>query len=394
MSFTEGADTVALKNSARTLGEAGRGLNDTRRRIDSTLLELLSAWHGPDARDFQRAWRAECEPALARTAQSVGAMVDLLLANIGEQEQASGGGSSAGGASAIGEGTSRDRRQDGHNAEAMLKFADDAYYTHRTKDLPSGWRRIEDPQELRKLGLSPNELNRTDGFKAGVYTNDEGKYVLAFGGTEGLTDAKGWGTNIEQAAGGYPSQYRDAREVGAKLAAVVGAHNLTATGHSEGGGEAAVVVLATGASAYTFNAAGVNDNIRNELARSHPDNAARVNDLVHNYYVEGEPLTASEQAHLGPSAVGAQYGMPAELDAAARQRIHDAAVGGSLAGMVIGGGTGAISFNPLGVIGGAIAGAMSGYDVGSSATTAIELHNTTGVRSSMDAYLKKLDRKG
>ncbi len=390
MTFTEGADTVALKNSARTLGEAGRGLNDTRRRIDSTLLELLSAWHGPDARDFQRAWRAECEPALARTVQSVGAMVDLLLANIGEQDQASGGGSSAAaGAPWNGEGTTRDRRVDASNASELLRFADDSYHNGSGKNLPTGWHRL-DQAELAKLGISPGELNRRDGFQAAIYTNEEGKYVLAFAGTQDLRD---WGTNIAQGVGGAPPAYLQAARLSSKLGAAVGTDNLVLTGHSQGGGLAATAAMTTGASAYTFNAAGVNSHILDALALRNPDARAHSSSLVHNYYVKGEPLSGFEHLHVGPPAVGTQYEMPAVLDEAARGRIHDAAVKGADAGARIG-----RSSNPLHTPFlpdlAEMAGSKAGYEIGETVQTEIERHVQSGVRSSMDAYLKKLDGKG
>jgi len=126
--------------------------------------------------------------------------------------------------------------------------------------IPDGWRKV-DAEELKKLGIDPSELDTESGMQASVYQNADGKYVLAFRGTElGLTveGAKDVGNDI---LGGTVTSFQvnDAISLSTKLAKAVGRENVDFTGHSLGGELASAAALATGGAAVTFNAAGLSD---------------------------------------------------------------------------------------------------------------------------------------
>ena len=94
-------------------------------------------------------------------------------------------------------------------------------------------------------------------MQASVYQNADGKYVLAFRGTEPNRQAALDIAN--DVAGGVATspQVLDAINVSTKLAKAVGRENVDFTGHSLGGELASAGALATGGKAVTFNAAGL-----------------------------------------------------------------------------------------------------------------------------------------
>jgi hypothetical protein len=140
------------------------------------------------------------------------------------------------------------------HAQKLLPLAEAAY----TDKSPKGYHRAStDPAALKKLGLTPQDLDPKDpksGFKAEVFLPDDknGKPVVSFRGTNVRPDA---GSNLKQLVGKEEDSYNRAMQLAAKLKK--NGVDAEFTGHSLGGGLAAAAARATGKNATTFNASGV-----------------------------------------------------------------------------------------------------------------------------------------
>lgn len=160
---------------------------------------------------------------------------------------------------------------------------------------PAGWSRL-DATRLQAAGIDPSMLeDPSTGFRAGIYTDGSGHYVLAFAGSN---DGKDWLNNLEQGAGFSSQQYLEAKNL-AMAAKVAYGDNLVITGHSLGGGLAALAAAKTGSAAVTFNAAGVHD----DTLRAYGIDPAQVKKdadggQIRAYSVNGEILN-SLQDHRG-----------------------------------------------------------------------------------------------
>lgn len=159
------------------------------------------------------------------------------------------------------------------------------------------WTRLTDEQ-LLEAGIDPSMLENPDtGFRAGIYTDGEGRHVLAFAGSNELQD---WtGPNFQQGVGWSNEQYDQAVEL-AQLADTAFGDSLVITGHSLGGGLAATASLATGNAAVTFNASGVHDNTMERLGLD-PDTAKAdaADGQIRRYNISGDPLTAAQEDTWG-----------------------------------------------------------------------------------------------
>lgn len=143
---------------------------------------------------------------------------------------------------------------------------------------PQGWsavtdadlvdRGVADPQAWREQFLGGGEQTSAQEFKAEVYTDGQGNYVLSYRGTaEGADD---WDNNFTQGTG-FETPDGDKFSVTAANTAVEfervfgdkpdgTSTNLAITGHSQGGGLATVGSLASGVPAVTFDASGIHPN--------------------------------------------------------------------------------------------------------------------------------------
>lgn len=159
------------------------------------------------------------------------------------------------------------------------------------------WTRLNDAQ-LAEAGIDPSMLENPDtGFRAGIYTDGDGNYVLGFAGSNELQD---WtGPNFEQGIGWQNEQYDQAVEL-ARLADEAFGDNLVITGHSLGGGLAATASLATGNAAVTFNASGVHDKTIERLGLD-PDTARADAEAgqIRRYNISGDPLTGAQEDVFG-----------------------------------------------------------------------------------------------
>lgn len=175
----------------------------------------------------------------------------------------------------------------------------------RQEGIP-GWRPMQ-PDELRGVGIDPNQLSSaTNGLKSVIYTDDHGRHVLAFSGTD---EPKDWLTNLRQGLGFEDAQYNQAIAVARQAKAAFG-QDLVITGHSLGGGLAVAAAYAADAPAVTFNASGVHSKT---LDRIGLDRDAVVRDAesgnVRRYAVDNEILTGLQERTpiirgLMPDAIG------------------------------------------------------------------------------------------
>lgn len=167
----------------------------------------------------------------------------------------------------------------------------------------AGWNRLEPVGDHmvdangNTIAIDPSLLeNEGSGFRAAIYQNQDGQYVVAYAGTDPgqMADI---GADATQAFGLDTAQYSQATQLARQAERVFGDGNVAFTGHSLGGGLAAAASLATNASGVTFNAAGLsNDTIR---ALGFSPNAVREqaadSGQIRRYVVDGEPLTLAQQ---------------------------------------------------------------------------------------------------
>lgn len=188
---------------------------------------------------------------------------------------------------------------DGQQSQAvdleLMQIAEAAYDPNVTN--VGNWTRVSD-EALIAAGLEPNDFETPEtGFRAGLYTDGNGNYVLAFSGSNATW--QDWvDNNFSQGLGFFAEQYDQAPALAQLVAdsAFGRDGNLVLTGHSLGGGLAATAALATNIPAVTYDASGVHDNTLERLGLD-PDAARQVAEdgLIRRYNVDGDPLTAAQE---------------------------------------------------------------------------------------------------
>ena len=168
-------------------------------------------------------------------------------------------------------------------------------------------------EEMGKMNIKDSDLkDPSTGFKADIYKDKNGDYVLVYRGTYSDPDhpendlvhdwSKEWtDDNMRQGLGMGSEQYKKS----IKLAEKVNRNKpkgkqLTITGHSLGGGLATAAGAATGSKTYAFCPAGVHPNTYKKYGVQNPDTSK-----VHTYYSNQDFLNmASNNLSLMPKAAG------------------------------------------------------------------------------------------
>lgn len=192
----------------------------------------------------------------------------------------------------------------GYHAEdrVLAELADNAYvYPGREPgdhlpEVPPGYTRLEgDPAALRELGLDPSLFtDHGDGFTAALFRGPDGRYVVAFVGTEldQVADL------VEDANGAVTvsPQLQRALDLSKALQRSKIDDDVVFTGHSLGGRLAAAASAYSGNAAVTWNAAGVSDSALRYIAGQRGENFATVQarleaGQVRAYSTGRDPLT-------------------------------------------------------------------------------------------------------
>lgn len=138
-----------------------------------------------------------------------------------------------------------------------------------------------------------NEYSTDNGLYAKAYVLDEGILVCAFAGTRNMVD---WENNITQLTGSS-IQYEEALEYACAVIQACPDMPVVFVGHSQGGGEAAYCAFALGATAVTFNPAGLSQSTIDQCARK---------DLadVHTFVFSADVLNLIQESLLDMYADG------------------------------------------------------------------------------------------
>ena len=260
-----GADVEQLRALAQLFGDKATSLEDVVNSINGQLHS--AGWVGEDADAFKSDWDSNLTVLVRNVVDSLRERNTSLNQQADEQEKASAVNGSISGAKGVGsiaKSGSGGSGSDPYNGKPRegeagrdADYARLAQAAYETGDpIPDGWRKV-DAEELKKLGIDPSELDTANGMQATIYQNADGKYVLAFRGTEpSRQPALDIANDIEGGVSTSP-QVLEAINLSTKLAKAVGRENVDFTGHSLGGELASAGALATGGKAVTFNAAGL-----------------------------------------------------------------------------------------------------------------------------------------
>lgn len=199
-----------------------------------------------------------------------------------------------------------DEAMDGLSPEqqAMLKNKDEKL---------EGYEKLN-AEEMGKMNIKDSDLkDPSTGFKADIYKDKNGDYVLVYRGTYSDPDhpendlihdwSKEWtDDNMRQGLGMGSEQYNKSIKLAEKVkqGSEKQGKQMTIAGHSLGGGLATAAGAATGSKTYAFCPAGVHPNTYKMYGVKNPDTSK-----VHTYYSNQDFLNmASNNLSLMPKAAG------------------------------------------------------------------------------------------
>ena len=183
------------------------------------------------------------------------------------------------------------------HAREMAMLSRDTYESHGA---PLGCKRLSDnpkalPGDLKDFPFR----DPSSGFDASLYEMQDGRIVIAYRGTEGHGDLV---ADVKQAFGFHSEQYDRAVELANLVKDQYPDKVIELTGHSLGGGLAAIASSTTGLPATTFNAASLHDRT---LKRYGALPATEVT----NYRLAGDPLSGvQDQSALSGGLAGLSTG--------------------------------------------------------------------------------------
>lgn len=179
----------------------------------------------------------------------------------------------------------------------MSALAGNCYKSPSTP-CPDGWQKV-DEISLRKIIDDMNDNNC--GYHCDLYINEEGKYVLAFAGTDEIKDVLNWipgaiskPENITNeffklVNAQTPRALETVSRIMDKLGPNAG-NKLVLAGHSLGGRLASEAAIEYGLPAFTFNTAGISMETRKEIKRGDFDKADNAGKII-NITTANDPLT-------------------------------------------------------------------------------------------------------
>lgn len=221
----------------------------------------------------------------------------------------------------------------------MSALAGNCYLSPKNS-CPDGWQNVEE-KSLRKIIDDMNDNNC--GYHCDFYINEEGKYVLAFAGTDDILDSLNWipgaiskssGTDsdellteimekimneqtlkaLETAKNIMYGQTSKALETVKNIMEKLGPDakdKLVLVGHSLGGRLASEAAIEYGLPAFTFNTAGISLETRNEIKRGDFDKADNAGKII-NITTPNDELTNIQNIPLGKvyECLKVQYSLP------------------------------------------------------------------------------------
>jgi uncharacterized protein YukE len=350
--YRKGADPEALDRTARELTACAGEVDGIRANGTRALAVIGRSWGGDDAQAAQESWRTTAS-ALTAFGSTLESMSRRLSDNARSQRSASGdgvgpagpagplspfpgllpglfpglGGSASVGMEASTEESLADEVRGTTPQDLDLELAELAQGVYDGEG--SEHFQPLDDSALEALGIDPDALTGPGGFQASIYRDDEGRYVLAFAGTD-PSSISDWGANAQQGVGALSSQHLQAIGLAQHLAGAVGSDNMVLTGHSLGGGLASTASVATDVPAVTFNAAGVHPNTVLAAATLGHEIPGLDPGQVRNYHVRGEILTTLQNplgsfvdhAPFGDSILPNALGTQIALDPAKGPDLH------------------------------------------------------------------------
>lgn len=194
---------------------------------------------------------------------------------------------------------------DANSPEGMIRLSDPRFRENLPESLRNG-----------KLWNNPNS-----GLQAALYYDElSGQYILAFRGTEGLSDNGDLVSNALQVHGLTAPQYTQAMRLGRSIAENPEPFMSTApggqqrpdmhfTGHSLGGGLASTAAAIANRRFTTFNGAGIHANTLprfTEGARSNSD----ADPLGRRYFSEKDPLSYAQTEQGSQQAYASLIAIP------------------------------------------------------------------------------------